>query len=102
MNRFTLAIARTDYLEMTGVHTTTLRRIDILETGERFRLWVGYRGNLKLVPVITAAHDTEGTVLVSSKAAIRLVASPVNNNSESIGALWTEQDTQRKLLEVIY
>ena len=70
------------------------------ETGERFRLWVGYKGNLKLIPVITAAHDSEGTVLVSSKAAIRLVASPNKSNSESVGAYWTEQDTQRKLLEV--
>ena len=70
------------------------------ETGERFRLWIGYKGDLKLIPVITAAHDSEGTVLVSSKAAIRLVASPSKRNAESIGAYWTEQDTQRKLLEV--
>ena len=61
---------------------------------------MGYKGSLKLVPVITAAHDTERKVLISSKALIRLVASRTDNNCASIGAFWTEQNTQRKLLEV--
>ena len=71
--------------------------------GQRYRLWMGYRRAMKLIPVITAASDSEGVVLVSKDAAIRLVADNrqlSNQNKENYGAYWTEGNKQKVLLEV--
>ena len=75
------------------------------QRSERYRLWMGYRGAMKLVPVITAAVDTEGLVLISKDAAIRLISKRSTQrsnqqNSEQFGAYWTDSQTQKSLLEV--
>jgi hypothetical protein len=75
------------------------------QRAERYRLWMGYRGAMKLVPIITAAVDTEGLVLISKDAAMRLISKRSNQrsshpNSERFGAFWTDTQTQKNLLEV--
>ena len=64
-----------------------------------FRLWVGYRGEMKKVPVMTAARDTKGVVLVSKEAAIRLITKVTQfNGYQEVGALWVERSGGRKEL----
>lgn len=68
-----------------------------------FRLWVGYRGAMKRVPVITAAYDSKGIVLVSKDSAIRLVSKGATSNQacEELGAYWVSKQQgaeQRKEL----
>lgn len=82
------------------------------EKGELFRLWRGYRGSMSLIPTMTAASDSEGVVLISKDAAMRLVSSGgrpsayKNNSGEEYGALWlqTESPTsdrqQKTLVEI--
>ena len=67
--------------------------------GERFRLWRGYRGSMSLLNVMTAAADTEGVVLISKDAAMRLVSKRGENrsvrseNGEMFGAFWTQAES---------
>ena len=64
-----------------------------------FRLWVGYRGEMKKVPVITAAVDSKGVVLVSKEAAMRLVTNFTRQSAcQDVGALWVERAGERKEL----
>ena len=69
-----------------------------------FRLWFGYRGRVKQLNVMTVAHDTEGVVLVSSDAAMRLVASQSRDRrdgfNENVGAYWVKEDSRRELLNI--
>ena len=72
----------------------------------RFRLWRGYRQAMKLIPTMHTAVDSEGMVLVSNEAAIRLVSSATVNHhqsnckNETFGAFWVEEERRYNLLEV--
>jgi len=68
-------------------------------SGQPYRLWVGYRGSMKRVPVMTAADDTMGVVLVSQGAAIRLTTQGAEPSAgcQAVGAYWVKEDSRREL-----
>lgn len=81
-------------------------------SGERYRLWRGYRGEMKVIPTITAASDSEGIVLVSKEASMRLVSkgrhlrphtsptSQITLDGDFHGAVWIEEGVHKPLLEI--
>ena len=99
----THALLRDDW----GVYYLIEQNVDPYKQSD-FRLWVGYRGAMERVPVITAAHDSMGVVLVSKDAAIRLVTQGAERGSgcQEPGAYWVSKDptqaTRKELIKVPY
>jgi len=99
----THALLRDDW----GVYYLIEQNVDPYKRSD-FRLWVGYRGAMERVPVITAAYDSMGVVLVSKDAAIRLVTQGAERSAgcQELGAYWVSKDptqvARKELIKVPY